>query len=532
MAEIRRKKVRKSKKLQIVGFIICGLQAIASVVLFIQAMKLNVLPDKYIMAIALVLFVLAASMTGLQFPKKTRLLGCILSGLFCVLFIVGNVYLGRTHMVLDGITSEEGNYKVDNIVIAVAKDDRAEVLEDTLIYNFGIHKTLDRENTDKTIATIEQQSGTTLNITEFDDFSEMIDALCSGTVQAVIYNEAYDATIEETQKDFSSKIRVLENHEITTQVTLTGNDENVTQKPFTIYISGIDVKGKINQTSRSDVNMLVTVNPLTKEVMLTTTPRDYYVQLPNVSGEYRDKLTHAGIHGVQCSMDTLSQIYNIDIDYYVRVNFTTLKNLVDALGGVDVYSEYAFTTHYKNGGYEIKKGYNHMNGKKALAFSRERYNVPGGDEQRGKDQQAVLKALLEKAMSPSILTGYMGILDSLEDYFETNMSMDQITSLVKMQLADGSSWSIKSQSVSGTFGNEYCYSAGGQRLSIMYPDEASVAKARRGILAVLGLEETIPEAVDSGQNILRNMTSVNQVGDDAREAMEDGMKHVLGIATE
>ena len=355
MEEVRKKKVKKSKKLQIVGFIICGLQAIASVVLFIQAMKLNVLPDKYIMAIALVLFVLAASMTGLQFPKKTRLLGCILSGLFCVLFIVGNVYLGRTHMVLDGITSEEGNYKVDNIVIAVAKDDRAEVLEDTLIYNFGIHKTLDRENTDKTIATIEQQSGTTLNITEFDDFSEMIDALCSGTVQAVIYNEAYDATIEETQKDFSSKIRVLENHEITTQVTLTGNDENVNSKPFTIYISGIDVKGKINQTSRSDVNMLVRVQSSDERGHADDNPRDYYVQLPNVSGEYRDKLTHAGIHGVQCSMDTLSQIYNIDIDYYVRVNFTTLKNLVDALGGVDVYSEYAFTTHYKNGGYEIKR---------------------------------------------------------------------------------------------------------------------------------------------------------------------------------
>lgn len=195
-------------------------------------------------------------------------------------------------------------------------------------------------------------------------------------------------------------------------------------------------------------------------------------------------------------------------------------------------SEYAFTTHYKNGGYEIKKGYNHMDGKKALAFSRERYNVPGGDEQRGKDQQAVLKALLEKAMSPSILTGYMGILDSLEDYFETNMSMDQITSLVKMQLADGSSWSIKSQSVTGTFGNEYCYSERSQRLSVMYPDEASVAKARKGILAVLGEEEMIPEAVDAGQNILRNMTSVNQVGDDARSAMEDAMNRLLGIAAE
>lgn len=529
MAEVRRKKIRKSKKIQIVGFVLCGLLVIASVILVILAMRLNVLPDQYIAAVTAVLLILAAAMVGLQFPKKTRILGCILSVLLTAVMIVGNIYLARTHMVLDGITAEGGNYKVDNIVVAVLKDDRAEVLEDTLIYNFGIHRTLDRENTDKTVANIEQQSGTTLNVTEFDDFSEMIEALYSGEVQAIIYNEAYEETIEETQKDFTNKIKVLENHEITTKVELTGNDVNVTQKPFTLYISGIDVKGKISQTSRSDVNMLVTVNPQTKEVMLTTTPRDYFVQLPEVSGESRDKLTHAGIYGVQCSMDTLSQLYNIDIDYYVRVNFTTLKNLVDALGGVDVYSEYAFTTHYKNGGYEIKKGYNHMDGKKALAFSRERYNVPGGDEQRGKDQQAVLKALLEKAMSPSILTGYMGILDSLEDYFETNMSMDQITSLVKMQLADGSSWSIKSQSVTGTFGNEYCYSERSQRLSIMYPDEASVAKARKGILAVLGEEDMIPEAVDAGQNILRNMTSVNQVGDDARAAMEDAINRLLGI---
>lgn len=533
MEEVQRKKKNiKNKKIQITGFALCGLLVIASVVLIVLTMRLNVLPDKYIAAAAAVLFVLAAAMVGLQFLKKTRIAGCILSVLLTVVIIVGDVYLARTHMVLSDITSEDGNYKVDNIVVAVLKDDRAENLEDTLIYNFGIHKTLDRENTDKTVESLEQQSGTTLNVTEFDDFSAMIQALYDGDVQAIIYNEAYEGTIEETNKDFTSKIRVLENHEITTKVELTGNDINVTQKPFTLYISGIDVKGEISQTSRSDVNMLVTVNPLTKEVMLTTTPRDYFVQIPGISGESRDKLTHAGIYGVNYSMDTLSQLYNIDIDYYVRVNFTTLKNLVDALGGVDVYSEYAFTTHYKNGGYEIKKGYNHMDGKKALAFSRERYNVPGGDEQRGKDQQAVLKALLEKAMSPSILTGYMGILDSLQDYFETNMSMDQITSLVKMQLADGSSWSIKSQSVTGTFGSEYCYSEKSQRLSIMYPDEASVAKARKGILAVLGEEEMIPEAVDAGQNILRNMTSVNQVGDDAREAMEDAMNRLLGIASE
>ena len=226
----------------------------------------------------------------------------------------------------------------------------------------------------------------------------------------------------------------------------------------------------------------------------------------------------------------MEQLYDIEIDYYVRVNFTTLRNLVDALGGVNVYSEYEFTTHYKNGGYEIKKGYNFMDGKKALAFARERYNVPGGDEQRGRDQQAVLKALFEKVMSPSILTGYLGILDSIEGNFETNMGMDQIASLVKMQLADGSSWDIKSQSVTGTFGNEYCYSGGYQLLSIMYPDETSVAEARQGILRVLGLEEDAPEAVYAAENILKNMASEDQPGSAAAEAGADGLDTALGIS--
>ena len=183
-------------------------------------------------------------------------------------------------MVLSDITVEDNNYKVDQIVIAVLKDDPAEELEDTLIYNFGIQKTLDRENTDTTISNIEEQSGTTLNVTEFDDLASMAQALYDGQVQAVIYNAAYDDTIEETVEDFTDQIKVLENHEIRTQTQMTGNDINVTQNPFTVYISGIDVYGEISQTSRSDVNMLVTVNPQTKEVIMTTTPRDYYVQLP------------------------------------------------------------------------------------------------------------------------------------------------------------------------------------------------------------------------------------------------------------
>ena len=493
---VRRKKRevhgKKKKVMQWIGWGVALVQVILSVVLMIQVSALGMIPEKYLVVAGFALFVLAGLTVASTFFGKTIIPGWILGVLIIIISIFGCVYLGRTQSVLEEVTmdADEEVYKVDSIVVAVLQDDQAQTMDDALLYNFGIHKTLDRDNTNTVIAEIEANAGIELTVTEYDDFSALISALKSGAIQAMIYNSAFNDTIEETDENFSDEVRILDNHSIQTKVNLTASDMNLTKEPFTVYISGIDVYGKIGQTSRSDVNMLVTVNPVTKEVLMTTTPRDYYVTLPNVSGDSRDKLTHAGIYGINCSMDTLSQIYGIRIDYYVRVNFDTLKKVVNALGGVDVYSEYEFTTHYKNGGYEIKKGYNHMDGKTALAFARERYNVPGGDEQRGRDQQAVLKAILEKAMSPSILTGYMGLMDSLSGSFETNMSMNQIASVVKMQLADGASWDIKSQSVTGTFGNEACYSTGWQRLSIMFPDEASIYAARKKILAVGGVALT------------------------------------------
>lgn len=493
---VRRKKRevhgKKRKVMQWIGWGVAIVQVILSVVLMVQVGALGMIPEKYLVAAGFALFILAGLTVASTFFGKTIIPGWIFGVLIIIIAIFGCVYLGRTQSVLEEVTmdADEEVYKVDSIVVAVLQDDQAQTMDDALLYNFGVHKTLDRDNTNTVIAEIEANAGIELTVTEYDDFSALIADLKSGAIQAMIYNSAFNDTIEETDENFSDEVRILDNHSIQTKVNLTASDMNLTKEPFTVYISGIDVYGEIGQTSRSDVNMLVTVNPVTKEVLMTTTPRDYYVTLPNVSGNSRDKLTHAGIYGINCSMDTLSQIYGIRIDYYVRVNFDTLKKVVNALGGVDVYSEYEFTTHYKNGGYEIKKGYNHMDGKTALAFARERYNVPGGDEQRGRDQQAVLKAILEKAMSPSILTGYMGLMDSLSGSFETNMSMNQIASVVKMQLADGASWDIKSQSVTGTFGNEACYSTGWQRLSIMFPDEASVYSARKKLLAVGGVALT------------------------------------------
>ena len=238
-----------------------------------------------------------------------------------------------------------------------------------------------------------------------------------------------------------------------------------------MFISGIDVAGPITTNSRSDVNIIMTVNPNTKQILLTTTPRDYYVTIPGVSGDARDKLTHAGIYGVDASMATLENLYGIDISYYARVNFTSLETIVDALGGVDVNSEVEF----EKNGYSFHKGVNHMNGAQALTFSRERYSFAEGDNQRGKDQEAVLTAIIQKATSPAIIKSANEILAIVSDCVETNMTSEEMAKFINMQLNDGASWNIESQAASGKGDTQACYSSGSQLLYVMWPDEAVVA---------------------------------------------------------
>ena len=216
-----------------------------------------------------------------------------------------------------------------------------------------------------------------------------------------------------------------------------------------------------------------------------TTPRDYYVEIPGVSGGQKDKLTHAGIYGVDASMATLEELYDTELEFYARVNFTSLIEIVDALGGVDVESEYAFTTSSDSGMViNVEQGTNHFNGEEALAFSRERQNVPGGDNQRGKDQQAVITAMIKKMVSPAILTGANGILNSVSGNVETNMSQSQIQELIKTQLSEGASWNITSMAAEGTGDNQYCYSYSGAPLYVMQPDQASVDAIKEAITAV------------------------------------------------
>lgn len=258
---------------------------------------------------------------------------------------------------------------------------------------------------------------------------------------------------------------------------------NVTEEPFNVYISGIDVYGDIDQQSRSDVNLIATVNPLTHKILLTTTPRDYYVTIPGVSGEQKDKLTHAGIYGIDTSVATLENLYDTEIPFYVRVNFTSVEEIVDVLGGVDVESELAFTTSEAAGAVvEVKEGTNHFNGEEALAFVRERKALPTGDNQRGKNQQALLTGLIREAMSPKMLLHANSIINSVAGNADTNMSEKQIKSLIRMQLNDMEDWEIESVAATGDdTGKQYCYSYSGTPLYVTVPYEDSVNEIRQKI---------------------------------------------------
>ncbi len=253
-----------------------------------------------------------------------------------------------------------------------------------------------------------------------------------------------------------------------------GEDDTLVTRSFTVYISGIDMyndDGGENGGGRSDVNIIAVVNPTTYQILLVTTPRDYYVEIPGVSEGMGDKLTHAGLYGVDASMRTLAQLYETEIDYYARINFSAMIEIVDALGGIDVESEYAFTTSEDSGlVMDVQEGTNHFNGEQALAFSRERQNLDDGDNQRGKNQQAVITAMIRKMLSPTMLLRANAVLSSVSQNVETNISQDQINTLIKYQLRNEISWKIKSVAASGEPGEDYCYSTGDQLLYVTWPD--------------------------------------------------------------
>ena len=297
----------------------------------------------------------------------------------------------------------------------------------------------------KAIADMENDLGEQEDMVKYDDYSGLADALYKGEVDAIIVGQEYKSMLEANHDSFDDETKIIKSYEYESKLSVTTKQTNVTENPFTIYVTGIDTYGSVSTVARSDVNLIVTVNPKTKQILMTSIPRDCEIQL-HKNGKM-DKLTHTGIYGTSETISTIEDFLDVEINYFARTNFSGMTNIVDALGGVTIDSDYKFTTLHGN--YNIVKGENQMDGDKALCFVRERYSLPNGDFDRGKNQQKLLKAMLEKAMSPKIITNFNNILTAIEGSFETDMSSKEIKSLLNMQLNDMSDWTVYNVQVEG-----------------------------------------------------------------------------------
>lgn len=481
------------RKLSIVFLVV---QILISVALVGVTIFVGAIPMKFVaVLVAVMLFFLAYGIFS-QMTDKLYILGRVLCMVICLFYIGGGYYCVYTYSAIEEFAGNQ--VKIDRLSYIVLKDDAAQSIYDTKDYKFGILGVNDRANTDKALAKVEEAVGQKPETSEYEDNDTLVDALYAQDVKVIVINEANRNLIEDYYKTFSEDTRVLSTHSVETVIEEKKEQKknDITTTPFNLYLSGIDLYGDIEQTSRSDVNVIMTVNPNTKQILLTTTPRDYYVPL-SVSNGIPDKLTHAGNHGVDCSIKTLEKLYDIDIDYYVRVNFTSVQKIVDLLGGIRLYSDFDFTSDW---GPSFKKGYNQVNGKQALAFCRERHHFANGDYQRGRNHQHMVEAILNKAMSPDILPNYAKLLKTVSKNFQTNMSAKQITALCKMQLDDMAQWKVKFANANGTGAMRTTFSYQSRKLYVCLPDYNSVDKISKRIKKYLAATPESEVQEDEGDD--------------------------------
>lgn len=499
--------MKKTVLWNILFAVVLLLQLAAETLTAVVILRLNMLPDKFAVVLAAG-FILLGALTGVllfvRFGKPVGMVRRIIACVLALLVVCGCALVSKlaadAYETVNAVTTPTQTTDVRSMYIFVRMDDSAQTLKDTAGYNYGIIQNYDTEHTENLIQLIGQETGGTVSVVEFSSVLQLADGLFAQQSDALIINGASVALLleEEGYEDFLEKARIL--HEVplselkteeptqTTETTASPVEKTVTTAPFVMYISGSDTRSSKLNVSRSDVNILVIVNPVTKQVLLLNTPRDYYIPNPAGNGAL-DKLTHCGNFGVDCSMEALEGLYGIEIDYYAQINFTGFETLIDAVGGVTIYSDQSFTARDT----KIKKGENHLSGTQALDLARERYHVSGGDNGRGKNQMKVIKALIEKLTSgTTIISKYSDILKSLKGMFKTSMTTEEISSLVKMQLDDMASWNIQSFAVTGTGGKEETYSWPGAKAYVMWPNEDVVEYASELIGRVVA-GETLTE---------------------------------------
>lgn len=487
--------------------VVLFLQLVAEALTAVILLRLNMLPEKFAV-ILIVAFVFTGGLTAflmyVRFKKPVsaarRIIACVLA----LLIVCGCALISKlaadAYETLHAVTTPTQTTSVQDMYVFVRMDDPAQTLKDTAGYNYGIIEGHDTEHTEALMHLIAKETDPVVSVHPFSSVLELVEGLYTKKTDALILNGASVALLleQEGYEDFLEKARILHTVPLS-QLTVTepttepttepAVEKNVTNSPFVVYISGSDTRSSKLTVSRSDVNILVVVNPVTHQVLLLNTPRDYYI--PNPAGKGKlDKLTHCGNYGVDCSIEALSDLYDLEVDYYAQINFKGFETLIDAVGGVTIYSDQSFTARNTH----IKKGENHLKGSQALDFARERYNVNGGDNGRGKNQMKVIAALIDKLTSgTTILSKYSDILGSLKGMFKTSMSMEEIGELVKLQLEEMPKWDVRSIAVTGTGGKKDTYSWPGAIAYVMFPNEKDVAHAGKLVDKVLAGETLTDE---------------------------------------
>jgi len=491
------------------------LLVISEALLTYRLIKLNMLPNIYLVIIIGFLAIYTLGVAALLFiHRKDMGVGIVRQIIACFLaavMIAGCLFISPKLKELENTVQQiTTNVLVTPIFhVYVEKDDPAMSIQDTAGHTFAA-LTQDEETVGKVLAAVEEELQTEVAVQLFEDESLMIAAYYNQEVDALILNGGYLSIWKENElyEGFEDKNRIIYSVKVdmyvevieTVQPGQTESTEqttepepekeiepNVTNSPFVIYISGMDGYSQNLTTTRSDVNILMVVNPVTKQVLMVNTPRDYYIVHPWGSGT-RDKLTHCGIYGIECSIEALEKLYELPVDYYVQINYHGFENLIDAIGGVSVYSDFAFICGDLEDVY-IPQGNVTLNGKEALAFARDRKHQPNGDNDRGKNQMKVIKSVIAKVTSSGTwISNYSEILKSLEGMFATNMLSKDLSSLVKMQLTDMAQWNVMTYAVTGYDSNKTTYSMPGTACYVMQPNQKTVDYAQELIQRVMNGE--------------------------------------------
>ena len=456
-----------------------GYVILAGIVLF-QMFRYNLLAFRWINIIITVFAILLAIGAGIFIKKK-------IAKVFTLLLLIFGITLGSIGVFgiqqFVSVTSKlNETAAVSNYTMSIAVLKDSEISSVSQLESVAAPIDNDQENVQKLIDDIQKNQQKTLTVTSIESYLEAYKQLQSGEVKAIVLNEAFENIIESEYPNYADTIKKIYKMGVKKKVK---GPKASKGNGMTIYVSGIDTYGPINSVSRSDVNILMTVNTDTKKVLLTTTPRDSYVPIADGGNDQYDKLTHAGIYGVDASIHTLENLYGIDINYYARLNFTSFLKLIDLLGGIDVYNDQEFNAH-TNDGKHYPVGNLHLNSKDALGFVRERYALADGDRDRGRNQQKVITAIIQKLTSTEVLTNYSAVIQGLQESVQTNMPVEVMIDLVNRQLEKGGKYDVQSQDLKGTGRMDLpSYAMPGSQLYMMEVSQDSLASVKAAMTSVL-----------------------------------------------